>query len=75
MRPVCADIRGTQKGLTGLGAHLLYRVASKSYNEHGNEQIENLCTPINMASTVSIYTKPTITQQSFIETHTIPKFI
>jgi hypothetical protein len=38
----CADIRGNQKDLTGLGAHLLYRVASKSYNEYGSVQIENL---------------------------------
>jgi len=66
----CTDIRGTQKGLIGLGAHLLYRVASKSYNEYGNVQIENLFTPVNMAFTASICTKPTITQKSFIGIYT-----
>ena len=60
----CTEIRGTQKGLMGLGAHFLYRVASKPYNEYGNVYIENLFTPINMALTASICTKPTITQRS-----------
>jgi len=39
-------------------------------NEYGNLQIENLFTPINMAFTASICTKPTITQQSFIDIYT-----
>jgi hypothetical protein len=56
-----------KKAYVGLGAHVLYRVASKSYNEYGDAQTENLFTPISMASTASIYTKPTITQQSFID--------
>lgn len=39
-------------------------------NEYGNLQIESLFTPINMAFTASIFTKPTITQQTFIDIYT-----